>query len=260
MNNLSISAVVPIHNAEGKTAALRNVLREIKGIHIVLVFDSCRDNTLREFEEILKNRETSDVEVIIGDFGSPGAARNAGLAKVQSEWVVFWDADDLPDPSALIKVIDKVDSNFFQMIVTQFSSADFKTSALFRTVSSTHGKLHLALNPGLWRIAFKADRAKKLVFQEFKMGEDQLFLAEFMATRPRILFSPIQTYLYSLNTPGQLTGSLKAKLELRQSLKALIKLMIIRRTNLAFLGLMFFRQLLSLFKSIFQVIGFRSAR
>ena len=247
--------MIPIHDAEGKTAALRNVLRRTNGIHVVLVFDSCRDNTFKEFEEILKNREILDVEVIIGDFGSPGAARNAGLAKVQSDWVVFWDADDLPDPSALTKVIEKVDSNLFQMIVTQFNSVDFSTNVLCSTASRTRGRLSLAINPGLWRITFNTDRAKKLAFQEFKMGEDQFFLAEFMATKPRILFSPIQTYLYSLNTPGQLTGSIKTKLELRQSIKALMRLIIKNRTNLSFLGVMVFRQSSSLVKTAFQVIG-----
>ena len=248
MSKSAVTAVVPIHNSEGKTANLRDSIRQAKNIKFVLVFDSCNDGTLREFSEIIENCEKLNVQAIYGEFGSPGIARNAGLHFVDSEWVVFWDADDNPNPDALVECVNTLDKKKFDMIVTQYSKTDFLSEKKLGRVSETRHKYQLVTNPGIWRIVFNARLAKEVSFPEFRMGEDQCFLAEILSKKPNLFFSPRITYSYSVGSPGQLTKNQLAKLELKRTITFTLRQALRTKHNRLALGLMAARQIVSLAK------------
>ena len=241
--------MIPIHNAQGKTSRLREAIKGYGEIDYVLVFDSCNDQTLVEFDEFLNNPDKKNVKFLIGTYGSPGSARNAGLEIVESEWVVFWDADDVPYPNILHEEVQSVDQNRTDLIVTQFLTFRFNKLSHTSSASTTKTKLGLAINPGLWRIVFKSRQAKKMPFRTFRMGEDQLFLAEYLSLNSRIHFSSKETYLYALGVPGQLTGDKNAISDLRSTLKSVLKLISVSKSNRFFLVVMAARQFATLAKN-----------
>jgi glycosyltransferase involved in cell wall biosynthesis len=222
------------------------------GMNYVLIFDSCEDRTLFEFKDILENSEAYHVKILFGEYGSPGLARNAGLEKVASNWVVFWDADDFPHPEALCETIENVDQSKVDLVVTQYDTIKFGSSKSSSLVSQTNTKLKLAINPGIWRIIFNVNHVKGFLFKQFRMGEDQLFIAQFMTSKPRILFSNVKTYSYSLEVPGQLTGNRDAIKDLRLTFLSIIILIVKSNVNKIFLSLMALRQLLTIFKKTLQ--------
>lgn len=249
MNSRLLTAVIPIHNAQGKTSRLREAIQKYGEMDYVLVFDSCNDQTLDEFEEFLNNPDRKNVKFLTGNYGSPGSARNAGLESVESEWVVFWDADDVPHPNVLHEEVQNVDQNRIDLIVTQFSTFKFNELSRTSSASTTKTKLGLVVNPGLWRIVFKTRQAKKRPFRTFRMGEDQLFLAEYLTFNPRIHFSSKETYLYAQEVPGQLTGDKNAISDLSLTLKSVLKLISASKSNRFFLVVMASRQFATVAKN-----------
>lgn len=243
--------VVPIHNSEGRTAKLRESIQNARNINFVLVFDSCDDGTVGEFDAILENCETLKVQAIYGEFGSPGFARNAGLKLVDSEWVVFWDADDFPDSGALLDCIYGLNEKNFDMIVTQYSKTDFLSQEKISRESDTRHKYQLVVDPGIWRILFNTCFVNEVRFPSFRMGEDQCFLAEILSKNPNLFFSSQITYVYTLGSPGQLTRDPRARLELKSAIRFTIRQALKTRHNRLALGLMLVRQMISFSKMRF---------
>ncbi len=98
---MTISVIMPCYNAEKYLAAC---------------LDSLLDQTMRDFEAILIDDGSSDgtadvaaayaardtrLRLIRQENAGVSAARNAGLALAQGDWVFFLDADDLLTPDAL---------------------------------------------------------------------------------------------------------------------------------------------------------------
>jgi hypothetical protein len=133
--------------------------------------------------------------------------------------------------------------------VTQFSTFKFNELSRTSSASTTKTKLGLVVNPGLWRIVFKTRQAKKRPFRTFRMGEDQLFLAEYLTFNPRIHFSSKETYLYAQEVPGQLTGDKNAISDLSLTLKSVLKLISASKSNRFFLVVMASRQFATVAKN-----------
>ena len=85
------------------------------------------------------------------------------------------------------------------------------------------------------------------------MGEDQCFIAQFMTSNPRIIFSRETTYSYFQGVPGQLTSNKIAKTDLKLTFFVLIKLIVNNRENRFFLATMAFRQSLGILKQALHI-------
>ena len=105
----SVSIVIPCYNSgddilEAVASAQRqegNFLLEA----IIIVDDGSDDDRTREVLRTLK--DLPKVRVIPNHrTKGPGGARNTGLAEVDSEWVAFLDADDIPTPGSIGAGID----------------------------------------------------------------------------------------------------------------------------------------------------------
>ena len=101
-----VSIVIPVFNGEAfiKNCITSVINQTIQELQIIVVDDGSKDNTL----QILRAFENEDerIEVIHQDNAGVSAARNAGLQSVQSEWVLFVDADDtiMPEYLSLIHI------------------------------------------------------------------------------------------------------------------------------------------------------------
>ena len=220
-----LTAIVPVSEMAGRLHNLENWLYAIHdhNIQVIIVHDYRDSETEKQLLSILGVINSSKTVFLSGVFGSPGAARNAGLVRVDSKFVCFWDSDDLPHPQSILSDLE-IYSGDCDILVGQYvrSSGDSKD---IRPIKSNDSSARdVAMNPGLWRMVFRRDFISSVKFQKMRMGEDQLFLAEIMALKPRVSFTYTVFYNYFVGHPGQLTQSPAAIIELFDAFREILAL------------------------------------
>jgi hypothetical protein len=221
-----LTAVVPVSAMANK---LQNFMlwvdKSPAELRIIVVHDWRDSATGEELRKIIEGK--ANVDFIEGKFGSPGAARNAGLERVKTEWTVFWDSDDLPNVSATLTAIEKSNKNT-DMIITSFS---VKSLISNKTIRESHSPVkgiknqleYLANDPGIWRIIFRTKNIVRLVFPEIMIGEDVKFISDALDNCHEILFLHDLTYTYYRDVQGQLTADHKHIFEIIPLIESLDK-------------------------------------
>ncbi len=201
-----LTVIVPIHNMHKKINRLKDWISTINEseIQLILVDDFTSDESSREIKDLITCHSTLDVELVSGRFGSPGAARNAGLSKVRGLWVIFVDSDDVLFPTAVFNHLVKSELNAIE--VFQFRELDFGSGEIRRALSNTSSDIDLVTNLGIWRIAFPAKFLADKRFTEIRMGEDLLYFLDVVEDNPKIKFNQIHGYDYLIGSGSQLTA------------------------------------------------------
>lgn len=99
MNNIKISIIIPVYNAEKfLRETIQSVLSQTyHNIELILVNDGSSDNSqqiIDEFEKI----DTRIISITTENMGAPHA-RNTGFDASSGEYVIFFDADDIMLPN-----------------------------------------------------------------------------------------------------------------------------------------------------------------
>jgi Glycosyl transferase family 2 len=210
-----LSVIVPVRDMAGRLQNLRSWLAEVGSnpIEVIVIHDFYDQATEIELNEISKEFSKVKITIVTERLHSPGLARNLGMKIAVGKFISFWDSDDKPD---VVRVINDLANlqNDAEIIIGQFETVDSNNPEICLFVSTDHELLDTALNPGIWRMAFKTDILAGSRFSKYKMGEDQEFLARVLSTTERIKFSSRIWYTYFANNPGQLTKSKPAIREL----------------------------------------------
>ena len=205
-----VTIITPLTGGPEPRENLRSWVSKVHDLAIclVLVHDETDPKTRKEVSEIASLLPSSQVKVVHGFFGSPGGARNAGLQLVESEWVVFWDSDDVGEPENLIRVIEtNSDSSVVICAYTKNSDFDPSVSNLVTIKKSRNAYLQMANQGGLWRYVIKKDFIKELRFSENKMGEDQQFLVGLNLHNVEVRKSNTVLYHYYYGDDSHLTSN-----------------------------------------------------
>jgi glycosyltransferase involved in cell wall biosynthesis len=214
---------------EGRLSNLQSwVLQCDSRFQLVFVCDSSTDETITELRAIQALAKNTKIEILEGNFGSPGSARNAGLDQAKNEWVTFWDSDDIGLPLSLIQEISRVDSGVVDGVVFgyQVNSGSEISKPWENWPLNENSCVNLiSLNPGIWRFCFKKSSINELKFPNISMGEDQLFISDYMDSSPILSYSNTVVYFYHIDVPNQLTANKHALRDLSAANKIfLIKL------------------------------------
>ena len=106
MTSCELTIVIPVYN---RAAIVERTLASVaaqtlRPLSVVLVDNNSSDNTLEVLQHWAEVNTAPDFSVEVITETRPGAAnaRNAGLARVQTPWTMFFDSDDimLPDHCA----------------------------------------------------------------------------------------------------------------------------------------------------------------
>ena len=244
----------------GKLGNLEKLISSVgnKNIELIVVHDVSDENTGLELIQILDRETSPGVTLLEGEFGSPGLARNEGLSKATGNWIWFCDSDDEPDIASVItelsNIRDSADVVVFDFSrVNEISGEEIKGNGLPDLIS-------IALNPGVWRILFKKEILEGVIFSNYMLGEDQLFLVESGILHREIHFSERNAYKYYFGGLNHLvdrrdrvgdlvqvfkrTAQIATNLEGRES--EIVKLMVLRQ----FLTLMKIGTILERFNAI----------
>ena len=151
--------------------------------------------------------------VIVGNFGSPGLARNAGLSLVATPWFCFWDSDDQPNIEIIIELIKNKNDSNCEILVGNFErcSVDKELKYPTRNPGSISS---LAIDPGIWRMIFRSLQILPAQFENFRMAEDQLFLLDINFSERNICFSTNLIYSYMVDGFSQLSKNKSALMEI----------------------------------------------
>jgi glycosyltransferase involved in cell wall biosynthesis len=204
-----LSVVVPVSNLAGQLHNLKSWLSDVDSLEllqVILVHDIKDEMTSGELKSFCLGDKR--VSLIEGHFGTPGIARNIGIENATSNWICFWDADDLPHVLTVIQSLLLHQHNY-DVIIGDFEVRDFISDNLIAPhgeISEDRREESLARSPGLWRYLFKTSLIKQIRFPPLLMGEDQVFLSSIEPLRRKTFIESSLFYTYFTNRPGQLTG------------------------------------------------------
>ena len=223
---MRVSAVLPVY---GPTFATRREHLELIidsrfEIKLVIVADSFEDKDLSSLSKLIDTTESTDVKLVTGIFGNPGSARNAGLELVDTDWVCFWDSDDLPKQDSFLRMIESADKEHFQIAkgIYQIENANNNQRVTVERefIDNESPERHL-LDPGIWRYAFSKKIYQKVRFPPLKMGEDQDFLVQALLSKKPVYQSSEVVYVYRIGHSPQLSREKSAFVDASKSLELL---------------------------------------
>lgn len=98
-NSFDLTVIIPVYNRE---AYLLRTLRSVaaqkeRNFRLIIVNNNSADNSLEIAQSFKAENESVDFAVDVISCTTPGAAaaRNAGLELAETEWVYFFDSDDV---------------------------------------------------------------------------------------------------------------------------------------------------------------------
>lgn len=214
---------------------------------VILVHDKRDEKTGYELKSIVSEINTPALILKEGFFGTAGGARNSALSSCEGEWICFWDSDDQPNYHLVLSGLDSVND----VIIGEFSIENPMGIIIKVPHGGTQGQSlsRMSFNPGLWRMAFRADVIKHLSFPEIAMGEDQCFLAQLDWHSLKTKFVDEVYYNYFSGWENQATARNKSRLPLLVSMRFLGLLLKQKKGNEEIIRNMAARQFLTLMKS-----------
>lgn len=103
---MDITIIVPVYNRAHLVGATLDSIaaQTLRPIHLVLVDNNSQDNTLKVLLDFKKRHQSDDFKVTVLQETRRGAAaaRNCGLQEATTEWVMFFDSDDIMAPDLLV--------------------------------------------------------------------------------------------------------------------------------------------------------------
>ena len=104
-----VSVVIPAYNAANSINECLDaaVSQTYKNFEIIIIDDGSKDNTADVCNRYAE--KDSRIKVIKQENAGPSAARNNGIRIAQGEFIVFWDADDYPEPDLIESFVNACD-------------------------------------------------------------------------------------------------------------------------------------------------------
>ena len=211
-----LTIVIPVHNMAGNLDNLKN---SVSGgtnnrVKYIIVEDSSDDSTYMELQEIIKKNVNIHIQLVSGNFRSPGIARNIGLEKVDTPYMMFVDSDDKFYISEIEDAINLISPDT-EVLIGAYKQTMYGTNStkIINPCMPLH--LHLSMNPGIWRMIFKTSVVRDVRFKKYQMAEDQLWLSHIHILEKRVELTRSILYEYFAKNKYSLTSNLSAKEDLK---------------------------------------------
>ena len=113
-----VDIIMPLYNkADYVSRAIDSILRQtVQGWHLIVVDDGSSDNG----PDIVRNIKDERIELIQQSNQGPGGARNTGIAKANSSYLAFLDADDEWYPHYLANSLTAIKKNDVALVSTMY--------------------------------------------------------------------------------------------------------------------------------------------
>lgn len=240
----ALSVIIPAYNTQQHIEkCVESVLaQKRKDLEIILINDGSTDHT----EHICKNlKQTYGEQILFLTKQNEGvsAARNLGIEKANSSYVMFLDSDDFLEPNICSKMLENAET--FDLVICGYAQCEKDTEKIMSSFScpSFSGKredflVHTAsyLNPpfllGPCFKLFNLDLIKKnqiLFPPELSYGEDAVFVFHYLEICRSIRCIPDIGYYYRKNQKSSLSaGWKKEKLQINYRIAKQIETLLIQ--------------------------------
>jgi glycosyltransferase involved in cell wall biosynthesis len=246
-----VSIVIPVGNLSYDEANLLKILSSVPkdDIEVVAVLDTDEEFAEEKFREMLKKQDIKNFLILNSTSRTPGGSRNLGKNSSTGDWILFCDADDMPNFQGILKAARQASSET-QIVISSFSvlNSDYAESKMPISQSTSIALRQLAHSPGVWRWLFRSNLIRGVHFPALSMGEDQYFLLQVMNTNPNFRLSKDSIYTYCSEIGHSLTNSKKKIEDLKQVLKLELGLKIETDTARIFRNYLVFKQIITLIK------------
>ena len=211
-----ISFIIAAYNAQNYIESCIESCLSLKDFpsEIILVNDGSTDDTPNICERLKNGYE--NITVINQENKGVSAARNVGLNKAKGDWVFFIDADDTINSVELIKVLNKLSTDWNDINICTFgSNFIYKSQTEIHNVAGKSYKTKDFLNSALFQLATWSYlfRRKFLVTNKiyFPEGiictEDQNFNLKALCCCDKII--SFNNIIYNYNCTNQNSASKK---------------------------------------------------
>lgn len=113
----SVSVVIPLHNKGGWIReTLRSVFNQtVRPQEVIVVENGSTDDGPRKVRQFAI--QMPDIVLLTSAVCGPGIARNLGVVRAMSDWILFLDADDLIEPDHLENLLGVASANIGSDVV-----------------------------------------------------------------------------------------------------------------------------------------------
>ncbi len=185
-----VSIVIPAYNCEKTIERTINSVKaqNFSDYEVLLINDGSTDNTLHLLNKFAKN--DPQFRVITLKNAGPARARNDGLRRVKSEYVMFIDADDILENDMLFSMIFLADVHNLDVTCCSYQIDNLVTNSTQSftfddTICKTKEEFYPYFIPlvqshlmyAVWNKLYKTDFLKDnlIIFDDYQTGEDRLF-------------------------------------------------------------------------------------
>ena len=215
MRKSRIDIIVPVYNrAKIVQPTLQAIAAQsFKDYRLVLVDNNSTDDTLQVLETF--RQEHCDIDVTIVQCATPGAAaaRNAGFRASDSEWVMFFDSDDLMDSDLVESYMQRIDAveGAADLVVTRVDVVNLDGShreyPYYESNLLVHHLFHASLATLLYIVRRRfferagAWNEAMLCWDDWELG------FRLLLQQPRIVYMGDRVRVHVISTADSITGT-----------------------------------------------------
>lgn len=230
MENVKVSVIIPIYNAEEYLEeSLKSLLNQtMNNFEIICVNDGSTDNSL----EILERYAAVDkrIQILSQPNQGAGAARNNGLLHASGYYCYFFDADDICISTMLEETVSAAEQEKADIVAFHFTRFSSEGKAEFRIgiheswlpintkvfhYKDCPNRIMSIINPTPWnklfRTAFILEHGFR--FEEIMSCNDITFSAVTAAAAERIVIIPKALIRYRVGHGNTITSNLSGRLK-----------------------------------------------
>lgn len=221
-HNSVLTAVVPVSEPASELTTLVEWVGKIDfRVSVVLVVNKKFADSVELLTNIAGGQKS--VRVVEVESADPGSARELGRRYCKTEFIAFWDCDDLPNYEAVLESIANM-ADSTDVLIGDYTKFDVITheSVNLKNEANIYKVLH---TPGIWRMVFRMQSILSLHFPELRMAEDHVFLGKIICSTLKIEYVEVNFYRYSVGRRMQLSQDPAALSEIPLAINQILELL-----------------------------------
>ena len=215
-----VTVIIPTYNSveflDSTIASIMNQSIGFENIEVIIVDDYSTDNTQELINSYCEKYDNIKTYESGKKTGTPGRARNIGIANSTAEFIMFIDHDDNYLPESIEKLYNAVTKNSCDVAIGKFQTfgeqrivpEDWITSDV--TLNSIDEDLRFFSINNIWRMIFPKEFLNKhdITFPEGVFAEDLTFMIDAFVNASKIVFINDIVYNFRLRTGDDSSTSL----------------------------------------------------